>query len=148
VDDEFERQDAERKACGQRPLAEYNIAGQSSAPPSRQDRLSDFLDALVYRAAVGHADWYTGGGSKPGDGIDEMVGEGRHIEVATGRGTVKVAVANRLDDMMQATGRRSRTATPNGCFTSDARSRRYPDSSVLRDVTSCAAPEHLRRQPR
>ena len=51
-------------------------------------------------SAVRHRGLYTGGGTEAGDGVDEMVGEGLHIPVATGRGPVEVVVADRLDDMV------------------------------------------------
>jgi PAS domain-containing protein len=100
VDDEFERQDAEGKARGQCPPAEHNIAGQSAAPPFREDRLRKLLDALVDGIAVGRRGLDTGGGTDAGDGVDEMLGEGLHIEVDTGCGTVQVVIADRLDNMV------------------------------------------------
>jgi hypothetical protein len=100
VDNEFERQDAEHKVRGQGSPAEHNIAGQSAAPPFSQERLRQLLDALADGTVVGCRASYIGGGTEAGDGVDEMVGEGLHIPIATGRGTVEVAVGDRLDDMV------------------------------------------------
>ncbi len=100
MDDEFERQDAERKVSGQRSPAKHNIVSQSAAAPFCQGRLRNLLDALVDGIAVGDRGFDARGGTKAGDGVDEMLGEGHDIEVATGRGTVEVIGADRLDDMV------------------------------------------------
>jgi hypothetical protein len=47
VDDEFERQDAERMVCGQRSPAEHDVVSQAAAAPPCQDRSRQLLDALV-----------------------------------------------------------------------------------------------------
>jgi hypothetical protein len=100
VDKEFEGQDAQPKMCAQRSPAEHDIVGQSAAAPSFQNRLCQLLDALVDRIAMGNRGADARGGAKASDGVDQMVGEGRHIEVATGCSTVQVVVADRLDDIM------------------------------------------------
>jgi hypothetical protein len=100
VDDEFERQDAEREVCGQRSPAEHNIVSQSTATPSCQDRLRNLMYALIDGTTVRDRCLYFGGGTEAGDGVDEMVGEGLHIPVATGSTTVEVVGADRLDNMV------------------------------------------------
>jgi hypothetical protein len=101
VDDEFEGQDAQGKVSGQRSPAEHNIFGQATAAPSCQDRLRNVLNALVDGIGVGDRGFDARGDAEAGDGVDEMVGEGLHIPVATGRRPVEVVVADRLDDMVQ-----------------------------------------------
>jgi hypothetical protein len=101
VDDEFETQDAERKVCGQASSAEYDIIGQSAPPPSCQDRLRNLLYTLIDGTPVRHRGLYTDGSTEARDGVDEMVGEGRHIPIATGRAAVEIAVADRLDHMLR-----------------------------------------------
>ena len=100
MDEEFEGQDAERKVCGQGPPAEHDFTGQSAAAPSCQGRLHNLLDALVDGIRLRHSGRYIGGGTEAGDRVDEMVGEGLHIPVATGRGPVQVVGTDRLDDVV------------------------------------------------
>jgi hypothetical protein len=102
VDQEFERQDAECKVCGQCSPAEHDIVSQSAATPPGQDRLCHLLDALVNGIAVGDRGSDARGSTEAGDGVDEMVGEGRHIPVGTGRRSVQVIVADFLDDVLHS----------------------------------------------
>jgi hypothetical protein len=85
--------------CGQYPATEYDIAGHAAAPPFRQNRLCQLLDALVDGIAVASSGLYTGGGTEARDGVDEMLGEGLHVLVAV-CGTVHVVIADRLDHMV------------------------------------------------
>jgi hypothetical protein len=58
------------------------------------------LDALVDGITVGNRGFDARGATKAGDGVDEMLGERRHVEVATGRRTVEVVGADRPDNMV------------------------------------------------
>jgi hypothetical protein len=73
---------------------------KSAGAPSRQDRLRHLMDASVDGAPVEHCGRNADGGAEAGDGVDEMVGEGLHIPVTTGCGTVEVILADRLDDVV------------------------------------------------
>jgi hypothetical protein len=77
-----------------------NIVCQSAATPFHQDRLRKLLDALGDGAAVERRALHASGGNEAGDGVDDMVGEGSHIEVAARRGTGEIVMADRLGDML------------------------------------------------
>ena len=98
MDEEFERQDAKRKVCGQRSPAEYDVVGQSAAAPSCQDWLCQLLDALGDGIAIGRGGFYTRSSAEAGDGVDDVVDEGLYVEVGTGRATVEAVGVDRLDD--------------------------------------------------
>jgi hypothetical protein len=100
MDHEFETQDPERKVRGQRSPTEHNIGGQSAAAPLRQDRLRNLLYALVDGICVWHRCRNTDGDTETRDRVDEVLGEGLHIPVATGSGTVQFVWADRLDELV------------------------------------------------
>ena len=70
-----------------------DIAGQSAAAPTCQGRLRNFLECVEPDGSpvAGASRLNIGGGTEAGDRVDDMVGEGLHIPVATGRGPVEVA---------------------------------------------------------
>jgi hypothetical protein len=61
--------------------------------------LGQLLDAVVDGIAVGCRGLYAGGHSQARDRVEEMISEGCHIEVATGRGAVQVVAPDHLDDI-------------------------------------------------
>ena len=63
--------------------------------------MRNLLYTLIDGTPVRHRGLYTDGSTEARDGVDEMVGQGRHIPTATGRGTVEVAVADRLDHTLR-----------------------------------------------